>query len=144
MTRFALGTFAAADGVPYPGLVVDGRVRDLRPRFAEHAGDAAATGTPCSPQLRELAAEDAPGAPLDDLRPLPPVEPSGQVLCGGANYYKHLHQMVFAHLKREGDARPDEELRAEAIETAARRAVRRGPVLLRRACPARCAARATT
>ena len=30
--------------------------------------------------------------------------------------------MVVAHLRREGDARPDEELRAEAIEVAARRA----------------------
>ncbi len=49
------------------------------------------------------------------------MQPSGQVLCAGANYHKHLRQMVLAHLQREGDTRPEEELRAEAIEVAARR-----------------------
>ena len=43
------------------------------------------------------------------------------MLCAGANYYKHLRQMVVAHLRREGDTRPEEELQAEAIEVAARR-----------------------
>jgi 2-keto-4-pentenoate hydratase/2-oxohepta-3-ene-1,7-dioic acid hydratase in catechol pathway len=118
---FGLGTFAAADGVAYPGLVCDGHVRDLRPEFTSTLAmlrdwDAVL------PRLRELAVQEATGVPLATLRPLPPVEPSGQVLCAGANYHKHLHQMVFAHLKREGDPRPDEELRLEAIETAERRA----------------------
>jgi hypothetical protein len=30
---FAFGTFAAADGTPFPALVVDGRVHDLRGEF---------------------------------------------------------------------------------------------------------------
>ena len=44
------------------------------------------------------------------------------MLCGGANYSKHLRQMAYAHLKREGDPRPEEELRAAADEISARRA----------------------
>ena len=50
------------------------------------------------------------------------MAPAGQVLCGGANYSKHLRQMAYAHLKREGDPRPEEELRAAADEISARRA----------------------
>jgi 2-keto-4-pentenoate hydratase/2-oxohepta-3-ene-1,7-dioic acid hydratase in catechol pathway len=119
---FALGTFAGADDVGFPGLVVDGRVHDLRPRYDSTLAmlrDWDATVA----RLHQLAAAppDA-GTPLADLRPLPPVSPPSQILCAGANYHKHLHQMVVAHLRREGDARPDEELRAEAVKVAARRA----------------------
>src|SRR5436190_16712704 len=93
-------------------------------------------------RLRDLAASPPrAGAPLDDVRPLPPVHPSGQVLCGGANYYKHLHQMVVAHLKREGDARPDEELRAEAVEVAARRSREEDPFIFAGLPSALCGAR---
>jgi len=123
---FGLGTFAAADGVAYPGLVVDGRVRDLRPEFGstlQMLGDWDAVLV----RLRELAGEGAAGEPLASLRPLPPVEPSGQILCGGANYTKHLHQMIYAQLKRQGDPRPDDELRAEAIELTARRSTIEDP-----------------
>jgi 2-keto-4-pentenoate hydratase/2-oxohepta-3-ene-1,7-dioic acid hydratase in catechol pathway len=73
--------------------------------------------------LRELAAAPSrSGLDLSGLRPLPPVHPSGQILCAGANYRKHVEQMVFAHLRREGDERPDDELRTEAAEVTARRA----------------------
>jgi 2-keto-4-pentenoate hydratase/2-oxohepta-3-ene-1,7-dioic acid hydratase in catechol pathway len=123
---FGLGTFAAADGVAYPGLVVDGRVRDLRPEFTStlqmlRNWDASLA------RLRELAGEGPAGEPLSALRPLPPVDPPGQILCGGANYTKHLHQMIFAQLKRQGDPRPDDELRAEAVELTARRATVEDP-----------------
>jgi 2-keto-4-pentenoate hydratase/2-oxohepta-3-ene-1,7-dioic acid hydratase in catechol pathway len=93
------------------------------------------------PRLRTLAAEEAAGEPLDAVRPLAPIEPSGQILCAGANYAKHLHQMVFAHLKREGDPRPDEELRAAAIETAARRATVEDPYFFAGLPGALCGAR---
>jgi 2,4-diketo-3-deoxy-L-fuconate hydrolase len=126
---FAIGTFEGADGVPFPGLVVDGAVHDLRPVFADTLSifrdwdDSLA-------RLHELA-EAPPGAAvaLGDLRPLPPIHPSGQVLCGGANYYKHLQQMVVAHLRREGDTRSEEELRAEGIEVAARRSREEEPFI---------------
>jgi 2-keto-4-pentenoate hydratase/2-oxohepta-3-ene-1,7-dioic acid hydratase in catechol pathway len=99
---------------------VDGRVRDLRPEFTSTLAmlrewDAVL------PRLHELAAQGASGEALQTLRPLPPVEPSGQILCAGANYTKHLHQMIYAQLKRQGDTRPEAELRAEAVELTARR-----------------------
>jgi 2-keto-4-pentenoate hydratase/2-oxohepta-3-ene-1,7-dioic acid hydratase in catechol pathway len=117
---FAIGTFAAADAVAYPGLVVDGRVRDLRPEFTSTL-QMLRDWDAVLPRLRVLAGEGAAGEPLDALRALPPVEPSGQVLCAGANYTKHLHQMIYAQLKRQGDERPDAALRAEAVELTARR-----------------------
>src|SRR5437764_7547099 len=117
----AFGTFSGADGQAFPGLVVGDRVHDLRSEWPATLAmledwDSARA------RLAELAASPpGEGALLDELRPLAPIAPSGQILCGGANYHKHLHQMVFAHLRREGDTRPDDELRAEAIEVAARR-----------------------
>ncbi|MFD3581012.1 fumarylacetoacetate hydrolase family protein [Streptomyces sp. NPDC058683] len=109
---FGLGTFSAADGVAFPGLVVDGRVHDLRPEFSDTLSMLndweASLG-----RLRELAvALPGEGLALDSLRPLPPVA-SGQVLCGGANYYTHLEQLHAALLRKQGDQRSDEELFAE-------------------------------
>ncbi len=118
---FALGTFARGEGEAFAGLVVDERVHDLGPDTTTLAlfrdWDASLE------RLRTLAvAPPGEGVPLGELRPLPPVAPAGQVLCGGANYSKHLRQMAYAHLKREGDERPEEELRAAADEISARRA----------------------
>jgi 2,4-didehydro-3-deoxy-L-rhamnonate hydrolase len=136
---FGLGMFADLDGAEFPGLVVDEHVRDLRPEFADTLS-IFADWDATLPRLRELAAE--PGDQrLADVRALPPVHPSGQVLCGGANYYKHLHQMVVAHLKREGDTRPDDELRAEAIEVAARRKREEDPFVFPGIPSALCGAR---
>lgn len=118
---FGLGTFARADGVPFPGLVVDGRVHDLRPEFSDTRSMLAEWDTTLA-RLHQLA-EAPPGAgeAVADLRPLPPVEPS-QVLCGGANYYTHLRQMHVAALRKRGDTRPAEEQQAEAAAVAAGRA----------------------
>jgi len=137
---FGLGTFAAADGVAYPGLVVDGRVRDLRPEFTSTLG-MLGDWDAVLPRLRSLAGEGAVGEPLEALRALPPVTPSGQILCAGANYTKHLHQMIFAHLKREGDPRPDDELRAEAAERTARRSTVEEPFFFAGLPSALCGAR---
>ena len=138
---FGLGTFAGTDGAGFPGLVLGDRVHDLRPEFT---GTLAMLGDwdVSLARLHELMAEPpGEGAPLADLRPLPPVDPSGQVLCGGANYDKHLHQMVVAHLKREGDTRPDDELRAEALEVARRRATVEDPFVFAGLPSALCGAR---
>jgi 2-keto-4-pentenoate hydratase/2-oxohepta-3-ene-1,7-dioic acid hydratase in catechol pathway len=118
---YGFGTFAAGHGPAFPALVINEHALALSSEFPSTLAmlqdwDGAHA------RLQELAAAPpADGIPLSELRPLPPVQPSGQILCGGANYYKHLHQMVVAHLKREGDTRPDEELRAEAASIAARR-----------------------
>jgi|SRR4051794_24568729 len=123
---FAFGTFAGPDGAPFPGLVVDDVVRDLRPEFTSTLAMLQDWEVTLA-RLRELAAQGATGEPLHSLRPLAPIEPSGQILCGGANYHKHLRQMVVAHLRREGDKRPDEELRAEAADVARRRKAEEDP-----------------
>jgi 2,4-didehydro-3-deoxy-L-rhamnonate hydrolase len=138
---FAVGTFAGADEAPYPGLVVDDRVFDLSDEFADTLSmlrrwDAAL------PRLHALAASPpGDGVALADLRPLAPVHPAGQVLCAGANYAKHVHQIVVAHLKREGDTRPDQELHAEAVEVAARRAHDEDPFVFAGVPSALCGAR---
>ncbi|HEY7633053.1 MAG TPA: fumarylacetoacetate hydrolase family protein [Thermoleophilaceae bacterium] len=122
MTEFAFGTFAGEDGIAFPGLVVDGLVRDLRPEFADTLSMLESWGESLD-RLRQLAAlPPGAGVALADLRPLPPVYPAGQILCAGANYRKHLQQMALAHMRREGDERPDAELQAEAAELTEQRA----------------------
>jgi 2-keto-4-pentenoate hydratase/2-oxohepta-3-ene-1,7-dioic acid hydratase in catechol pathway len=107
-TRFALGTFAASDGRPFAGLVLGDRVADLGPLL----GDAVtlrslvedwdrSLGT-----LQALADRHAPGAAehaLDALRPLPPLDPWGQVFCAGANYRRHVLELM-AGAERRGDS----------------------------------------
>jgi 2,4-diketo-3-deoxy-L-fuconate hydrolase len=124
MNEFGVGTFEAPGSGAFPGLVVGENVMDLRPSF----GDDATTLTllrdwdASLARLRQLAATaDRGGTPLDDLRPLPPVRPPGQLLCAGANYFKHIRQIAFSFMKNEGDQRPDEEIRAEADEITRRR-----------------------
>jgi 2-keto-4-pentenoate hydratase/2-oxohepta-3-ene-1,7-dioic acid hydratase in catechol pathway len=126
---FGLGTFAAGDGEPFPGLVVGGAVQDLRPAL----GDGITTGAllrdwdASLERLAALAAEPLAGrVALEELRPLPPVQPPGQIFLAGANYYKHLRQIAFTMSRNApGEARSDEELRAEA-ETVVRRQAEAG------------------
>jgi 2,4-didehydro-3-deoxy-L-rhamnonate hydrolase len=126
---FGLGTFAAGDGEPFPGLVVGGAVQDQRPAL----GDGITTGAllrdwdASLERLAALAAEPLAGrVALEELRPLPPVQPPGQIFLAGANYYKHLRQIAFTMSRNApGEARSDEELRAEA-ETVVRRQAEAG------------------
>ncbi len=119
---FGLGTFARDDD-RFAGLVLDGRVHDLRP----HCGAGVTTAALLQdwdarlPDLHALAAatDRAAGVPLSDLRPLPPVTPSGQVFCAGANYYTHIVEMSFMVLRDgPGETRRAEELQAEAVAIA--------------------------
>lgn len=103
------GTFSSEGGVPFPGLIRDGAVIDLRPTF----------GADCTtrqlverweairPTLRELGS--GPGSePLapQGLTVHPPIEPR-QVLCAGANYFEHVREMAYDMARRAGDERPD-------------------------------------
>jgi 2,4-diketo-3-deoxy-L-fuconate hydrolase len=114
---FGLGTFAGG-GEAFPGLVVGDAVLDLRTEF----GPGVTTGAllrdwdTSLERLRQLVVKPDGGTPLADLRPLPPVQPPGQILCAGANYFRHLRQIVFTTMRNSGDTRPDEELRAYAEE----------------------------
>jgi 2,4-didehydro-3-deoxy-L-rhamnonate hydrolase len=118
---FGLGTFSRDVGPAFPGLVVDGRVLDLRQRLGEQTTTATlfADWDASLEQLRAIVADasvaDAPH--LDALRQLPPVQPVGQIFCAGANYSRHLEEIVFSTARNaQGETRPDSELRAEAEE----------------------------
>ena len=122
--RFALGTFASDDGEPFPGLVVDEAVLDLRRRFGQQTTTLAVLEDweRNHDVLAELATAGDTGAhKLASLRPLPPV-PARQILCAGANYYQHVRQIVYSTLRLEGDDRPDAEVREEAERQVQRRA----------------------
>jgi 2-keto-4-pentenoate hydratase/2-oxohepta-3-ene-1,7-dioic acid hydratase in catechol pathway len=107
-TRFALGTFAAAAGRPFAGLVLDDRVADLGARLGVSATVRALVDDwdRSLPRLQALADRLAPHDAehrLAELRPLPPVAPAGQVFCAGANYRRHVLEL-FAGAERRGDS----------------------------------------
>lgn len=112
---FGIGTFAAS-GTSFPGLVVDSTVVDLRPAFGPDitSGALLADWDASLERLREIAVAADSATPLSDLRPLPPIQPAGQLLCAGANYFRHVREIAFSFMKNAGDTRSDEEIRAEA------------------------------
>jgi len=67
---------------------------------------------------RLQAVADRPFARAVDikrLRPLPPVQPVGQLFCAGANYHRHLAEIAFRTARRNPeDRRPDHVLREQA------------------------------
>ncbi|MGW1026360.1 fumarylacetoacetate hydrolase family protein [Streptomyces sp. NPDC002577] len=108
---FALGTFSSASGA-FPGLVTGARVRDLSglvPSVRALVEDWDAW----LPRLAELAeSADGPWHDLADLCVLAPIEP-GQILQSGANYRKHVVDIVAAEKESVHGATP-EEARADA------------------------------
>ena len=108
---WALGTFDAGEG-PFPGVVVDERrVHDASP-VAPSVRAIFERWHETFPQLEELAGSDG-GSALDDVRVLAPIEPR-QVLQAGANYYKHVLDIIVAERTRAGV--DEEKARGEARE----------------------------
>jgi 2-keto-4-pentenoate hydratase/2-oxohepta-3-ene-1,7-dioic acid hydratase in catechol pathway len=97
---YAIGTFAAADGAPFAGLVRDRRVVPL----ARHLGETTTVASLLEEwpesrlELQRLAEllPAADGVELDALRPLPPVQPAAQIFQAGANYRQHLVELMSA------------------------------------------------
>jgi 2,4-didehydro-3-deoxy-L-rhamnonate hydrolase len=119
---FALGTFSAGNGA-FPGLVVGDQVIDLRARFGRQTTMPALVDDwdRSLQALSDLARGVVDHAhAVGDLRPLAPVMPR-QILCAGANYQRHVREIVVSTLRVEGDQRSIEELRAEAEVQLARR-----------------------
>jgi len=114
---YKLGTFSCAGGLPFPGMVVDGRVVSLhavsqslavsgRPLLGwdsmlsllaswdhdwpllQEAAEALAHG-----RAPELAACAAPESALAVLAPIPAPR---HIYCSGANYKKHVVQIIAA------------------------------------------------
>jgi 2,4-didehydro-3-deoxy-L-rhamnonate hydrolase len=116
---FGLGTFAASDDIAFPGLVIDERVVDLRAAVGQDITtrelftDWDRSFERLAGLAGEARADKRKTLFYADLRPLAPLQPR-QILCAGANYHKHVQQIVVSHLQMEGDNRPVEELRTEA------------------------------
>ncbi|MEU6350825.1 fumarylacetoacetate hydrolase family protein [Streptomyces sp. NPDC047072] len=108
---FALGTFSrGADA--FPGLVTGTRVRDLSDRVASVRA-VVEDWDAWLPRLHELSVSvDGIWHDLADLRVLIPFEP-GQILQSGANYRKHVVDLVAAEKESVHGATP-EEARADA------------------------------
>lgn len=109
---FAIGTFAASGGAPFPGLVVGGRVRDIS-SLAASVRELLDDWSTSMASLRSLAASGE-GTWVDGstLRILAPLEP-GQILQSGANYRQHVIDLVAAERESVHGATP-EEARADA------------------------------
>jgi 2-keto-4-pentenoate hydratase/2-oxohepta-3-ene-1,7-dioic acid hydratase in catechol pathway len=104
-SRFALGTFSDDGGPPFPGLVREDRVVDLTATL----GPAVTVRTllerwdDALPRLQSIADGFGrrPGAvEVASLRTLPPVQPAGQVFQAGANYRRHVLDLLEAAERR--------------------------------------------
>ncbi|MBA2950166.1 fumarylacetoacetate hydrolase family protein [Streptomyces himalayensis] len=121
---FALGTFSAPDGEPFPGLLAKDRVADLRTALGEP--DLTARGiferwAELLPLLHALATDTTGDwRTLDGLRVHAPVEPR-QIFQSGANYRQHVIDLEVAH-RSPDDPRTVEEARAEIAAIMDRRA----------------------
>ncbi|MFK0109448.1 fumarylacetoacetate hydrolase family protein [Streptomyces sp. NPDC091217] len=108
---FALGTFHGG-AAAFPGLVAGPRVRDLSDQ-AESVRELFEDWDAWLPRLHALAASaDGTWHDLADLRVLTPIEP-GQILQSGANYRKHVVDIVAGEKASVHGATP-EEARADA------------------------------
>ena len=98
---YALGTFVRDDEQPFPGLVIDGeRVVDLSGygwRDTNHILSRWATAHAVLDRLTDGAGD----VPLDELRTLAPLEPN-QILQSGANYRKHVMDLIVAEELERG------------------------------------------
>src|SRR3712207_2436906 len=106
-TPFALGTFASEDGRAFAGLVLDGRVADLRRHLGEHVTVRALVDdwAAAVPRLQALADDPATGRgghDLDALDPRPPLQ-VGNVFQAAANFRQHVLDLM-AGAEHRGDA----------------------------------------
>jgi 2,4-diketo-3-deoxy-L-fuconate hydrolase len=118
---FGVGTFALGED-KFTALVVDDRVYDLRGILGEDVTTRTLFDDWDSnfDQLETIAStlDPARGVPLEQVKPLPPVEPS-QIFCAGANYYTHTIEMSTTLLRNNPDeTRSDAELHQVAVEIA--------------------------
>ncbi|WP_405836969.1 fumarylacetoacetate hydrolase family protein [Streptomyces sp. NBC_01518] len=108
---FALGTFASG-AADFPGLVTGDRVRDLSDLVPSIRALVEEWDT-WLPRLGDLArSTEGTCHELAVLRVLTPIEP-GQILQSGANYRKHVVDLVAAEKESVHGATP-EEARADA------------------------------
>ena len=97
---FALGTFATADGGPFPGVVLNEKVftPDALPVLSK-AGSILSLLEDWDENFAALeweiaSLDESRALPLDQLRIYPPVNLPRQVFCSGANYKKHVIDLI--------------------------------------------------
>ncbi len=122
---FALGTFSTAGGPEFPGIVVGEQVFALaeidrrlrlggRPLRGPSSTLALLDNWDHDFPLLQAAAEDLRGgAPLASLRVHAPVVPR-QIFCAGANYHKHVVDLVVDGTMARDPAADREAVRARA------------------------------
>jgi 2-keto-4-pentenoate hydratase/2-oxohepta-3-ene-1,7-dioic acid hydratase in catechol pathway len=118
---FAVGTFADPAGREFAGLVAGDRVRELSGSVLELLA-----GWDI-PRLTEFATGPGEWRPLAGLEIRPPVRP-GQVLQSGANYRRHVIDLVAAERHSVHGATP-EEARADATRMMDERAANGTPYI---------------
>jgi 2-keto-4-pentenoate hydratase/2-oxohepta-3-ene-1,7-dioic acid hydratase in catechol pathway len=107
---WALGTFIDDEGAQFPGLVLDeARVIDVS-GWGWPSVRAILAGGEAAFRVLERVAQDPGGVPLEDLRVLPPVDPV-HILQSGANYRRHVMDIIVAE-ERERGSMSDDEARA--------------------------------
>jgi 2-keto-4-pentenoate hydratase/2-oxohepta-3-ene-1,7-dioic acid hydratase in catechol pathway len=104
---FALGTFSADDAAPFAGIVLAERVASLVPELGESTTIRGLVDRwdESLPRLQEIAnrlAGQRLEHALEELRPLPPLRPPGQIFQAGANYRQHVLDLM-AGADRRGD-----------------------------------------
>ncbi len=133
LKNFALCSFSIAGGVPSSGLVIDSRVIALRALVdADHPDASLFSGSVFEmlqgwgkawPMLQDAADSFRSGSRANRLRALSvpahavrlhaPVEAPRQIFCAGANYRKHVIDMMKDRFRPEGaDKMTAEELQA--------------------------------
>jgi 2,4-didehydro-3-deoxy-L-rhamnonate hydrolase len=133
---WALGSFRDRAGHPLAGLVLDDAAFDIHRLVVLQNGGPTSLVTVGSllddwdasfEWLNELAAEirrngisdprwESVRTPLADLRVLAPVQPSGQVFQGGANYRQHVIELLVAQRIGGVDGVDAGELRERSVD----------------------------
>jgi 2-keto-4-pentenoate hydratase/2-oxohepta-3-ene-1,7-dioic acid hydratase in catechol pathway len=100
---FGIGTFSQADGLPFPGLVCDALVSDLRSAFGDSATVLSILNDwdRALPKLNAISERDG-DLQLETLTVLPPINPPGAFMCAGANYRMHIIEMRTANAIAQG------------------------------------------
>ena len=142
---FALGTFES-EGRVFPGLVLPGeqeeRVSDLSKAGFGSVREILEGWEVSFPRLGDLARrsrEDGGGRGISSLRVLPPVAPTN-LLQSGANYHKHVVDLIVDQRLGSNPGMSEEELRREAEELMDNRAANGEPYLFLGSLGALCGA----
>jgi hypothetical protein len=111
---YAIGTFAEPGGAPFPGLVIDEqRVIDLD-GYGWSDVRQILNGWANATVVIDALAQGPGGVPLEELQTLAPLEPA-QILQSGANYRRHVMDIIVAEEQERGNL-----TRAQALDLGAK------------------------